>query len=287
MRKVVKALFPGVAWKNPIINAVFRGIDPFDRFASRISGHHNLPPYHIRVRSNGVTKQFGGHKFSQYGELLRDLLVQHAGIDPESSILEIGCGCGRTALALKNYLKGGSYTGMDIERESIRYCQNASVFQCDAFTFDFLDVQNDEYNPAGEAAASDYVFPYEDGEFHAVFLVSVFTHMLTDDVKNYIEEIARMLKPGGTLMLTTFLMDHGKQSSRLFFPLSDKEHHFNNREMPEVAVGYYRQFFVDECEAHGLFLKQSLLGGWRGSDSSVSPESGFSQDMLFFAKPAR
>jgi len=32
-------------------------------------------------------------------------------------------------------------------------------------------------------------------------------------------------------MLTTFLMDHGKQSSGLCFPLSDKEHHSYSREM--------------------------------------------------------
>ena len=48
-----------------------------------------------------------------------------------------------------------------------------------------------------ETKASEYTFPYEDGEFDVVVLTSVFTHMLPDDVAHYLDEIARVLKPGG------------------------------------------------------------------------------------------
>ncbi len=107
--------------------------------------------------------------------------------------------------------------------------------------------------------------------------------MLTGDVKHYIQEISRMLKPGGVCMMTTFLMDHGtKCEGGLSFPYRGDEHYYHDQSLPETAVGYELKFFVTEFQKHGLInLREPLWGRWR-NDSTMKPISGFSQDILFF-----
>src|SRR5574340_909103 len=91
VKQVVKKIFPGVSWQNPIINFAFRLIDPVDASVRLIAGRSQMPPYSIRVRSNGVTEQFGGKKFQENGLLVRKILIEKAGICSQSNILEIGC----------------------------------------------------------------------------------------------------------------------------------------------------------------------------------------------------
>ncbi|MBT5992702.1 MAG: class I SAM-dependent methyltransferase, partial [Bacteroidetes bacterium] len=224
LKKALKNLFPGVSWQNPVLNFTFKVMDPIDYLFRFRSGLTGLPPYSIRVRSNGVTKQFGGEKFYQFGNRLADHLKAYASLDGHSKVLEIGCGCGRTCYALSKILDDANFIGMDIEKTSLEACQNNPIFIGKDFRFDYQDIQNDEYNPDGTYEADSYKFPYDSNEFDVIFLVSVFTHMLTDDVKNYISEISRMLKPGGVCMITTFLMDHGRNTNGISFPHNEKDH---------------------------------------------------------------
>ena len=108
--------------------------------------------------------------------------------------------------------------------------------------------------------------------------------MLTDDVRNYISEIGRMLKPGGTCMITTFLMDHGTDGPNVSFPNRSQEHFYRNTSMPEIAVGYLLDFYKNEFAKRGLTsLEKPLWGSWR-NNPDVPSESEFGQDIVFFVK---
>jgi ubiquinone/menaquinone biosynthesis C-methylase UbiE len=284
LKKLLKKVFPGVSWSNPLLNAVFHAMDPLDYIVRSAHGLSYLPPYSIRVRSNGVTKQFGGQNFFVFGNLLADLLKKYASLNNDSKVLEIGCGCGRTAVALSKILDNGNYVGMDIEKIALESCLRRPIFVRKRFSFDYLDVQNNEYNPEGEYGANTYKFPYGDNRFDVIFLVSVFTHMLTDDVKNYIKEISRMLKPGGICMVTTFLMDKGRKTKGLSFPYCDDDHYYYNHSLPEVAVGYYLKFYVNKFASSGMKQEHEILwGSWR-NNSKFPSSTSFSQDILFFSK---
>ena len=63
------------------------------------------------------------------------------------------------------------------------------------------------YNPKGKYQSLEFVFPYPDASFDVVFLTSVFTHMFPPDVKHYLDEISRVLKPGGRCLSSYFLMN--------------------------------------------------------------------------------
>jgi SAM-dependent methyltransferase len=286
IKEAIKAIFPGVYWQNPAINFAYKAIDPVDYIFRAKRGLTYLPPYSIRVRSNGVKKQFGGRHFNQYGNQLGKILLKYASLGNQSRVLEIGCGCGRTCFALSKILDDGNYIGMDIEKKSLESCQKNPLFINKQFRFDHLDIQNTEYNPDGEYKADQYVFPYDKSEFDIVFLVSVFTHMLTDDVMNYITEISRILKPNGICMITSFLMDHGKTTTNLSFPYNTKNHYYYNQKMPEVAVGYLSEFYSTQFASHGMTeIHDILWGNWR-NNSDINSTSGFPQDILFFHKTA-
>ncbi len=283
LKTSLKMIFPGVSWQNPLLNLVFQGLNPVDYLVRAAHGLTDLPPYSIRVRSNGVTRQFGGQRFAAYGTLLANLLQTHAALDKQSQVLEIGCGCGRTAFALARILNKGNFVGMDIEKVALESCKHRPLFIKQDFKFEYLDVQNDLYNPQGTCQARQYTFPYDDESYNVIFLVSVFTHMVTADVINYIQEIARMLKPGGRCMLTTFLMDQGRNTQGLSFPYNVDAHYFYHQTTPEVYIGYYLDFYVQHFAANQMKLLATLWGSWR-QGTVLDPASGFSQDILVFTK---
>ena len=78
-KKVIKSLFPGISWQNPVINGIFKLIDPLDLMIRRINDLPDMPSYSIRVRSNGVTGQFGGNQFARNGKLIVQLLPPVSG----------------------------------------------------------------------------------------------------------------------------------------------------------------------------------------------------------------
>ena len=286
LKRAIKRVLPGVSWQNPVINTAYRLIDPVDWSVRATRGLTHLPPYSIRVRSNGVDGQFGGARFDRFGQNIVRLLETHAGLVPSSDVLEIGCGCGRTAYALSSVLEQGSYTGMDIERVALGSALKNEAFAARGFRFDYQDVYNLEYNPEGRQPASSYTFPYEDGSFDVIFLISVFTHMLTEDVERYVAEIARLLRPGGHCLMTTFLVDKGTMTGGLSFPFQAQEHYFYDREMPEVAIGYESRFFTEQFERHGMELAGGVQwGSWRNRPD-VASHTGFPQDFLAFSKPS-
>ena len=45
------------------------------------------------------------------------------------------------------------------------------------------------YNPNGKFESKTFKFPYEDNYFDFVYLLSVFTHMYTPDIENFLKKL--------------------------------------------------------------------------------------------------
>ncbi|HZF99862.1 MAG TPA: class I SAM-dependent methyltransferase [Chitinophagales bacterium] len=282
----IRRYYKGVSWTNQTVSALLKTVDPIDNAVLRVNGLKHLPKFSARVRSNGIRGQFGGKRFNHYGKLTAWLLQTHAGLAPNERVLEIGCGTGRTALGLAHVLREGRYTGMDIEPYSISTCLTNPLLQRRKFSFDLIDIYNREYNPTGKFKPDAYVFPYANESFDVIFMVSVFTHMLAPDVKHYIREFARMLKPGGRVFITTFLMDDGHEFESMKFPFRRDEAFVQQEELPEFAVGYHYQFYVDQFLSAGMQpYNGPLKGHWRTS-SLPNIVDTFPQDIVVFTKPA-
>ncbi len=141
-------------------------------------------------------------------------MIEVADLQPHHRVLEPGCGLGRNALPLIEYLRdGGSYDGFDILQGEIEWATRNISAAHPHFRFQHAHIYNKYYNILDGCPSTEYRFPYEAESFDFVFLGSVFTHMLRADVEHYLDEIARVLKPGGRCFITYYLLNDERRSN--------------------------------------------------------------------------
>jgi SAM-dependent methyltransferase len=129
------------------------------------------------------------------GDAWAQVITKYVGSN--DTILDIGCGCGRTARFLIN-LPDIQYIGFDIVKRHVEWCStNLTSLSRGRFRFYHCDGKSNRYNPGGQVAASEYRFPAADASVDVVFAASVFTHLKEHDAVHYLEESHRVLKPGG------------------------------------------------------------------------------------------
>jgi SAM-dependent methyltransferase len=227
-----------------------------------------IPPRHMHFVCNGEYKAVGLE--------FKELFIRHGGLKPEHRVLDVGCGQGRMAAPLTIYLTG-EYEGFDIVRSGIQWCQKNITPRYPNFQFRHSDVKNASYNPEGKFEASSYTFPYEDGYFDFVFLTSVFTHMFPGDMDNYLKEIRRVMKTGGSCFITMFLLND--ESRRLIDSkqsTTDFTHELegcvtSNPEHPEDALAFDEGFVRQEFAKHNLKIVEPIhFGSWCGRKKFVS-----------------
>ena len=150
----------------------------------------------------------GDGDFAGMGRRFLDHFVTLADLKPDHRVLDVGCGIGRMALPLTDFLSPeGEYWGFDPVAKGITWCDEHITSRFPNFHFSVADVWSKSYNRRGSVPAREFVFPYGDGLFDFAFAISVFTHMLPADVDNYLANLARVLKPGGTCFATYYLLN--------------------------------------------------------------------------------
>lgn len=102
-------------------------------------------------------------------------------------VLDFGCGCGRIVRHWKNY-QSTQLTGVDYNPIFLDFCRKA-------FPFAKFGINH-----------FDKPLNCEDNKFDFIYAISVFTHLSEDLQFFWINELRRVLKPGGYIYMTT----HGK-----------------------------------------------------------------------------
>jgi SAM-dependent methyltransferase len=203
---------------------------------------------------------------------LRDL----AGLRPDETILDVGCGVGRVALPLTKYMSAtGRYEGFDIIRENVGWCRQAITPRFPNFRFQHADVFNREYNPRGKHHGDTFRFSYSDETFDLVFLTSVFTHLMPKDAAHYLHEIGRVLRPGGRCLATFFLLNAESNSlidaGQSSFAMEPVEGlcRFHSREVPEACIALDEVYIEESVRAAGLTIMPPVrYGCWCGRRSA-------------------
>ena len=133
---------------------------------------------------------------------------------PELRLLEIGCGAGRLPIGLLGSdVAVDEYWGVDVREDVVRWCQRHITARNPSFHFVHVDAQNARYDPDGRAIGNDFRLPVESGSFDVIYLYSVFSHMLSDDVRAYLSEFDRLLGPDGRVFFTGFVEDNVPDAS--------------------------------------------------------------------------
>lgn len=124
-----------------------------------------------------------GAEFDAFGVIERDLLIQY-GLQPDDYVIDIGCGSGRLAKPLSQYLRG-RYLGTDIVPDLVDYAR-ALVNRPD-WRFE---------------VAEGLTIPEQDEQANMVCFFSVLTHLLHEHSFIYLREARRVLKPGGKIIFS-------------------------------------------------------------------------------------
>ncbi|WP_025662201.1 class I SAM-dependent methyltransferase [Rhizobium sp. IBUN] len=213
------------------------------------------------------------------------------GLEPQHTLLEIGCGIGRDAIPLSKILTAGRYIGIDIIGRSIEWCKSHISAHNPNFQFYHFDVDDQLHNATGKTATTDIRLPADDQSVDRIILFSVFTHMLREDIEHYLREFRRVLKPGGLVYGTTFIFDDAILASaratnltifdlRFEHPL-EEGCRINDPVHPLGAVAFTKGAWDGMIERSGLtYAKPNLKGAWSGFYSDA--EDG--QDVVILTR---
>lgn len=205
-----------------------------------------LPPNELRCRVGVGNRLFTNqvlHIRQGYDFWLH--AASNGWFDFSSDIVEIGVGCGRRAFHIRDFRLSdstftGTYLGIDIDGELLDWCRRNFDSR---FTFEQSTHASASYVNE-EAAEGYYRVPRADASVDFFLGTSVLTHLLEPQLRNYLEEGARVLRPGRTLAMTCFALDLAPST------MGDR-HSFSHRvgnayveslSQPEAAVAYESEF---------------------------------------------
>jgi ubiquinone/menaquinone biosynthesis C-methylase UbiE len=216
-------------------------------------------------------------EFKANGEEFLKIYKEVCGLQPDERMLDIGSGIGRKTLPLIQYFNERAvYQGVDITKAGVDWCRDKITPRFPNFRFEQIDVYNIINNSRGKYQPSDYKFPFADESFSFVMLGSVFTHMLPDDVENYLSEIRRMLTKGARCLITYFLLN--EQSLRLIESgdsTLDLKYVFDkyraiSREVPEGAIAFDESWIRGLYSNLGLKVVRLDYGSWCARENYLS-----------------
>tara|TARA_B100001250_G_scaffold396288_1_gene402123 strand:+ start:99 stop:842 length:744 start_codon:yes stop_codon:yes gene_type:complete len=181
-------------------------------------------------------------------------LEKYYEINSETKILDFGCGQGRFANGLLSTNKNfKTYLGIDTDLISIKWCNKWIKNNRENLHFLYLEAHNERYNPkAGERLS----FPIELKSFNIAFLNSVFSHMLVEDIKFYLDELYKVLANNGLLYCTAFIDNDVMEVEE-----NPKDYLGKKTHGPLHRVRYEKTFFLKLLENAGFTLENYIYQG--------------------------
>jgi SAM-dependent methyltransferase len=219
-----------------------------------IEATHNglpLPPPHLRhAVANTEDVAWFLHAGAEGAACLCEVLEKNGiRFDDLGAVLDFGCGVGRVLrhLAVRT---GPELYGTDANPELIGWCAaNLPVARFHV---------NDRNGPLA----------FESARFDLVYALSVFTHLAEPSQRSWMDELRRVLKPGGHLLLTT----HGEhylsqlaESDQRRFRSGRLVVKGLRREGSNDCAAFHPEAYVRQTLARGFEVVDDLPRGARGN----------------------
>jgi SAM-dependent methyltransferase len=212
----------------------------------------------------------GPGDYVEAGELTVSLLERLAGLGPSDRVLDVGCGLGRIAWPLSRRLgERGSYEGFDVVRAYTDWCVGGLGLDPARFRFHHADVRTSFYNPQGTVEPEDFIFPWADASFDLAIATSLFTHLLPRAIAHYLGEVARILRPGGRLFASFYLLDDRVREAAAravtdpSFCFATEHGRLHDAAVPESGVAVEADWLLAACAGAGLAVEGVHPGKWQ------------------------
>ena len=228
-----------------------------------------LPPNHLRIRTGVGNHIINDHiNFMQKSSRCWLTFLSRNYCTSTSDIVELGCGCGGIARALREPWFQGTYVGIDIDTEMIEYCRNN--FPAGRFDFKLSPHKSATYHPYNSdvtsARVSDLaIADRESKDF--VYSISLYSHLLEPEVVDYVQETYRILRPDGIMYMTFFCIEHMELGRRWTFQHRRGNAYVENALYPEAAVAYHEAFVTKLTTAIGF--REVTVGRTEGAQSEL------------------
>ena len=173
------------------------------------------------LKPRGLLGRFVLWNMNKRHSSVTDWGLSHVTVQPNGTILDAGCGGGRTVNKLAAMASAGKVFGIDFSAESVAVSKKTNA--------EFIRAVRVEIR---EASVSQ--LPFTDNFFDLITAVE--THFWWPDPPNDVREITRTLKPGGTLILIAEIY---RGSTSKIAELAEK--HLPKTGMKLMTVDQHRQ----------------------------------------------
>ncbi len=209
-----------------------------------------IPPSSLRILVAATADISWFLKSGERGAVsIRDTLERNGlAIGRTVPVLDFGCGCGRV---LRHFADlGGRVHGTDFNPKLVEWCRRH-------LRFGHFDTN-----------ALEPPLPFEDGRFGLVYALSVFTHLPEALQSAWMDEVRRVLRPGGHFILTT----HGSRYAADLTP--GEQQRFaegklvlrrDDRPGSNVCGAYHPEVYVREQLARGFVVVDFVREGAAGN----------------------
>lgn len=143
------------------------------------------PNSSMRKTSSRTIKHYYTTGIETASPLATAALQQGVNLRDGANVLDFGCGVGRQLLHFTRNFPKSNYFACDIDDSSIDFINRA---------YSQVDSHTSVFHPP---------LKYEDNFFDLIYSVSIFSHLSMEDIPPWLDELARITKPGGICLLTT------------------------------------------------------------------------------------
>jgi len=205
--------------------------------------------------------------------------------NPNASIADIGCGCGRIAMLVAPALSNtsGSYHGFDTWSPGILWATENITSHYPNVVFKTL---SDTQKETGYRADFFHSIDLDDNSCDLILATSLFTHLRYRAVVYYMREIHRIMKKDARAYLTFFIYD---EESHHAIPNADRnlesdEYGFYHID-GDYAVSYFKEkAILDSIRESDCTLHIKKFGFWRGDKYKEDRWPGGYQDLFILTK---
>lgn len=205
-------------------------------------------------------------------------LLEFHGLRSTSDIVEIGCGIGRLAYVLASFLDDeGSYHGFDISPDAVAWLKEHYEPKLPNFDFQVVELHHPRFRPKGKGKATGFTFPYGDQQFDFACSFSVFQHLTLDQIRHYLREVKRVLRPDGRALITLVAIlpddEDLTAAAKPFQPVGGGVYE-SMPGHPKTGFAYDESLLRQTIEEQGLTIADFVLGSWHhGRPAPAQPHA--------------